>query len=288
MIEALSNHENSTICWNTVKLFLPKCKKEKDMNEQSAISREDQELFWSKLAYFFGAWLGDGWYSWNPYNRVYSVGIKCMDHEIISKCFLDVSMCITDLKPHRYQETTEKGTVLDKLIWYNQKFTGFVVMATAAKTKIPDFIWEADKQTKLNFLAGLMDTDGTILKQANKDCRDGFFYRLSFSGTKGFVTQFPDLLRILRIKTIGKQVEEHINPNHARRLIVSISLPSAIQAGFKFYCRRKQDRLDDAIERSKTRYVTMTNTRFGSKVPSETIRRTTDIVEDIVQHCEKL
>lgn len=222
----------------------------------SAISREDQKEFWSRLAYFFGAWLGDGWYTWNPYSRNYSIGIKCMDHEIVSKCCSDVSGCITDLKVCRYTETTRRGTTLYRAIWNNQKFTGFVAMTAAAKTKMPDFVWEIDKQSKLNFLSGLMDTDGTIYKQKNSKCRNGYYYQARFSGTKGFVAQFPDLCRVLDIKLIGNRVEEHLNPKHAKRLIVTISIPSLIKSGFMFHCFRKQGRLEDAIERSRTRYNT--------------------------------
>ena len=249
------------------------------MIEQSAISRKDNSEFpWSVLAYFFGAWLGDGWYSWNPYKRIYSIGIKCMDSEIVSRCRNDSLECITDLNPHMSTEMTPKGTKLYKTMWYNKTFTGFVIMTTAAKTMIPEFIWEADKQTKLTFLAGLMDTDGSILKQKNESCRDNFFYRTTFSGTKGFVWQIPDLLRMLNIKLIGNQLEEHLNPRHAKRLIISISLPSLIDSGFRFTCYRKQERLNDAIARRKTRYTA---------ISSETTRLTTDEVEDIVQHLEK-
>lgn len=263
MVEALSNHENLAICWNTVKLSLPKCKKEKDM---SAISRKDLGDFpWEKLSYFFGAWLGDGWYSWNPFTRSYAIGIKCMDFEILSKCRTNVSSCITDLKPCCYEEITPKGTKLYRTVWYNKDFTSFVVLATAAKTQLPDYIWNSSKNAKLELLAGLLDTDGSIIKQKSSQCRDGFFYRVTLSGTKVFMTQIPDLLRMLKINLTGKYIEEHLNPRHAKRMIISISLPSLIKSGFMFYCFRKQHRLEDAISRNKSRY---------SKVSSETIRQT--------------
>lgn len=237
------------------------------MEDQSAISRKDTDEFpWSYLAYFYGAWLGDGWYSWNPYSRIYSIGIKCMDSEIVSRCRDDVMKTITDLNPRMHTEITDKGTKLYKAMWHNQKFTGFIIMTTAAKTQIPEFIWSADKATKLDFLAGLMDTDGSILKQRESKCRDGFFYRATFSGTKGFVSQIPDLLRVMNIKLIGNQIEEHLSPRHAKRTILSISLPSLIESGFNFTCRRKQERLEDAVARRKSRY---------SSKSSETIRLTT-------------
>lgn len=277
----LNTYENEAICWNTVKLSLPKCEKEKDMKDQSAISREDKDkdnFPWSGLAYFFGAWLGDGWYTYNTISRNYSIGIKCMDSEIVSKCRYDVSKCITDLNPRGYTELSPSGTKLYRMVWNSIKFTGFVIMATAAKTQLPEFIWTADKDTKLNLLSGLMDTDGSILKQKNDKCRDGFFYRVTFSGTKVFCEQIPDLLRVLKIKTTGVGVEEHRNPRHAKRLMISISLPSLVESGFAFHCKRKQLRLEDYKARANTRYNT---------VPSETTRLTADQAEDIVRQLSK-
>lgn len=239
-----------------------------------AISREDYEAFWCPLAYFFGAWLGDGWYSWNPYHRNYSIGIKCMDKSIVEKCFMDVTTHFDDLKdPGVYEEMTPSGTNLYKIVFYNKIFTDFIAKATAYKTEMPAFIWDAPKETKLDLLAGLMDTDGTILKQKSPKRKDGFFYRLTFSGTKGFVSQFPDLCRVIGIKLTGAFEEKHSNPKHALRTIFSISLPSALENGFRFYCERKQKRLEDAKARSATRYQRASGTKYGV-VPSETIRPT--------------
>ena len=209
-----------------------------------AISREESEQFWFPLAYFFGAWLGDGWKTWNPYSRHYTVGIKCMDKEIVTKCFMDVTSHFNDLKdPGVYEEITPSGTKLFKIVFFSKVFTDFVSKATSYKTEMPSFLWDAPKEVRLDFLAGLMDTDGSILKQKNSKCKDGFFYRLTFSGTKGFVKQFPDLCRVIGIKLTGAQEEKHSNVNHATRMIYSISLPSALANGFKFYCERKQKRL---------------------------------------------
>lgn len=239
-----------------------------------AISREDYETFWYPLAYFFGAWLGDGWACWNPYNRSYSIGIKCMDKDITEKCFIDVTTHFKDLKdPGVYTEVTPNETVLYKVVFYNKIFTDFVQRATAFKNEMPAFIWDAPKGVQLSFLSGLMDTDGTILKQKNAKCKDGFFYRLVFSGTKGFVKQFPDLCRVIGIKLTGAQEETHSNPRHAPRMVYNISLPSALRNGFRFRAKRKQQRLDDAVSRNATRYQRASETRFGVE-PSETTRPT--------------
>jgi hypothetical protein len=227
------------------------------------ISREDLN-WWSQLSYFFGVWLGDGHYIWNPITSSYEIGIVSMDLEILTKAEVELSSSLQQrLKPHHYEEVSPSGTKLYRLRYYSIVLTDFICRATAYKQSLPYYIWQASKESKLNLLSGLMDTDGTIVVQKEENCRAGFFYTLKFSGGKGFVREFPDLCRTIGIKITSEKLETHENPNHADRWIYNLSLPSAVDNGFKFHCRRKQARLDDYLEKRKTRY---------QKVPSETTR----------------
>lgn len=187
-----------------------------------------------------------------------------MDQEILIKAQIELESSLEQkLKACLYEEVSPSGTRLYRLRYNSIVLTDFIIRTTAYKQTLPLYIWQASKKSKLDFLSGLMDTDGTIVVQKNEDCRAGFFYTLKFSGTKGFVKEFPDLCRTIGIKITSEKLETHDNPNHADRWIFNLSLPSAVDNGFRFYCKRKQARLNDYLEKRKTRY---------KKVPSETTR----------------
>ena len=228
------------------------------------ISREDLN-WWNQLSYFFGVWLGDGHYIWNPIKPCYQIGFVTMDREILIKMQVEVESSVKGLKASMWEETSPNGTKLYRVVYCNKNFTDFVCRATAYKQSLPFYTWSTSKESRLNLLSGLMDTDGTIVVQKEPNCRAGFFYTLKFSGTKGFVREFPDLCRLVGIRVTSEKLETHENPNHADRWIFNLSLPSTVDNGFKFNCKRKQARLDDYLEKRKTRY---------RKVPSETTRQT--------------
>uniref|UniRef100_A0A6M3KRE9 Putative terminase n=1 Tax=viral metagenome TaxID=1070528 RepID=A0A6M3KRE9_9ZZZZ len=218
-------------------------------NSESAISREDYEVsIVEPLSYFIGAWLGDGWVTYNPFTRNYSVCVKCMDREIITKCYIDVSNHFSDLREGRiYTELTKNETKLYKVVWWSKKFVELMHYTMPGKVSFPEYIWRASKDARLNMLSGLMDTDGTIVQHA-----DGRNWHCTFTGTKGFVRQFPDLCRMLGIRINSRNIEKHQNPNHIDRLQFNLSIPTMIDAGFKFHCDRKQDRLNKFIEQHST------------------------------------
>ena len=225
------------------------------MEDQSAISRKDCDKTLYPLAYFFGAWLGDGSFRYNVMTRCYQICFVSADQEIVERFIKDAMSTFYDLKvPYMATEITKSGTTIWRVAFCSKLFTEMICFLTGCKTHLPDFIWDAPKQVQLELLSGLMDTDGSIIRQSNAQCRKGYFYLLKFTGTKYFVHQFPDLCRVLGIKLTGYSVENHSNPKHAQRHLYSISLPSAVANGFKFWCKRKQERLEESIASAKTRY----------------------------------
>ena len=220
----------------------------------SAISREEEAAFWHPLAYTLGVWLGDGSHTYNTVRRDYSISFVSMDEEIIVEVNRVLSSHFNFVNPGLYdRERTKAGTPLYRMKAYSKILTELFCWNTDFKGKLPDFIWNAPKEVQLEMLAGLMDTDGTIAISGSGPK----YWVLRFSGTKGFAYQVPDLCRVIGINMVGKgHVEEHLNPAHAQRLIVSIPLRSALANGFYFKCARKAERLERA--------------RVGLK-PSETI-----------------
>jgi hypothetical protein len=104
---------------------------------------------------------------------------------------------------------------------------------------MPQYIWKASEGARLAFLAGLMDTDGSIslgIVSKKKKCRDNY---LRFAGAHGFVQEFGKLCASIGIHTT-------VSANNGgpygtkRQLHYRLSLPSAVSAGFYFHCARKQ------------------------------------------------
>jgi hypothetical protein len=214
---------------------------------ESEISREEPTL--EPLSYFFGAFLGDGcayFYPFNENNR-YGVMISCMDSEIVLRAYEDVHKAINDLRRGRiYNSLTKNGTLMFEVRWYSSEFTEFVINATNNKEKIPDYIWHASKKAQLDMLAGLMDADGTVVAYERGRESRRLFYRLIFTGKKGFVRQFADLCRVIGIKPVN--IRQDSRDPFCYNFYLSIK--SAVENGFKFHCVRKQEKLEAYISDS--------------------------------------
>lgn len=208
------------------------------------ISREEHQAFWNPLAYFFGAWLGDGHYEWNPYavHPNYRVGLCGMDEEILVKAVGSLNAQIKDVHWSWRTEELKSAKTFHRVAARNKDLVTFICMATAFKTALPEFVWDAPKIVKLEMLSGLMDTDGTI-GISNRDNA----YIMRFSGGKGFVSQVPDLFRVSGIKVIS--IRSDSRPGRRDCSEITVSVPSCIENGFRFYCKRKQYRLIDYIEK---------------------------------------
>ena len=71
------------------------------------ISREDMKWF-EQLSYFFGVWLGDGHYMWQPWIHKYELGLVNMDQEILLKAL--VSLGLTEIDSEIYLLLAKGGT----------------------------------------------------------------------------------------------------------------------------------------------------------------------------------
>lgn len=244
------------------------------MNEphESAISREEPDELLEcqpileRLSYFFGAWLGDG-YSWyNPLrdSNKWGVGIECMDANIVLRCKDDITTILPMIIEGRIRHyNTKSGTAMTQCRWNSEDMVTLVRYMTNDKEKIPDYIWRATNEARMSMLVGLMDTDGSISVQTRNRETAQLYYRLVFSGKKGFVRQFPDLCRVLGININHHQISPRDGTNN-----FFLSLPSAIERGFMFHCARKLTRMQEYVRTSYGKK----GGRPASRKPSETTR----------------
>lgn len=206
------------------------------------------------LSYFFGAFLGDGSAVTDIcYHRIV---IVCQDKDIVERCYFDVTYYFTDLRRARlFESTTRAGTILYGVRWNGTEFFNLVKQAVGNKEYFPNYIWNASREAKLDMLAGLMDTDGTIGVM-----RVLSTHSVYFTGGKPFVKYFPYLCESLGIKVGSIRSDDRGNRNSC--FSFRLRKESLRKSGFRFYCRRKQERLDNwlngadnAVQRSEYRQL---------------------------------
>ena len=184
------------------------------------------------LSYFFGAMLGDGYLYRYGIGESRRTGIDCSDWDIVDRCYRDVTNYFTDLKPGRRRTyVTYTGTLMHQVKWSDRELYNLMLIAFGDyKLHIPYYIWNSSRKSKLQFLAGLMDTDGSISKRKDENS-----YCLRFGGKYPFVKEVPMLLNDLGIKIASMY-------NHSQDsdiLMLNLSVQSSIENGFQFYCDRK-------------------------------------------------
>lgn len=111
---------------------------------------------------------------------------------------------------------------------------------TDSKAKLPDWIFTAERDLKLAFIAGLMDSEGYVcVKQGRGQ---------SFMGFKSTDLWFHDFLRLMQSVGIvhGKiGVEQPRKPGYRVPRRVTIKMRSWIDAGAYFRIARKQSRVEE-------------------------------------------
>jgi len=184
------------------------------------------------LSYFFGAFLGDGSaYAGSQGGLVVSVATS--DKDIITKCYLDITFFFSDLRKGKVSEyINPTGLHVYRVNWYGAPLHNLIINAVGYKDCLPEYIWTASKEAKLDLLAGLMDTDGGISRGSNGE------YNLYFTGGSGFISQFTALCESLDI-IVGKPRK---NNNQVGCYNFHVNKKSAKRAGFLFYCARKQEK----------------------------------------------
>lgn len=211
----------------------------------------EELLYLAPLSYFFGAWLGDGWFHANPMTRQYNCGISTSDKEIVTRCYLRVSKFFTDLPKASFQEQNDPraNVTMYSCRWFGKDFADLLYILTNDKQKLPEYIWKVSQEYQLEMLAGLMDTDGSIMRQKNAGTRTGYAYYMNFGGTRGFVREVPALFNAVGIKVGKITVDAGRKVGYLPFTRFYIPLQSAVEHGFYFRCNRKMQRLQDYVHK---------------------------------------
>ena len=224
---------------------------ESESVEDWAISSENcLQRFIDKTAYSIGAVLGDGCmrYVPNKNGSWYSVEVSGMDEEVIKR--FQYEMYITFGKTYSIMtRNLQSGTKFYIIRTSSKHIHHYFYNLTSGKTEVPIEIVRSDDNVKKAFVAGLMDTDGTVKltetwngTKTNKNPR----WQLGFANTElKIVESLASILTSMKVKVGTIQVTER----GGYRTIYNIhpSIRNFIDAGFYFQAQRKQQRLNDYL-----------------------------------------
>lgn len=112
---------------------------------------------------------------------------------------------------------------------------------TDSKKIIPDYVFEWDKVRKLAFIAGLMDSEGFISKNASREKT----YYMGFKCCELWVPDFVRLLESVEIMTGKLSVCPPYKEHYRTPMRFHIKLESWVRNGAYFKIQRKQQRVND-------------------------------------------
>ena len=268
--------KTARIAGTSLELSLPWSKNMKDwtISSGNTVDYNLVEEGISFVAYSLGAFMGDGYSRYNVMSRSkgswYSTAVECMDLDIIER--VQREFYIVSGRDYKIQRRLLKSGKPFYFVRASCKVIfDFYNWFTCAKKEIPIEIFRATDEVKKDFLAGLLDTDGSVKfteswngNRTKKNPR----WQLGFSSNvREVVEGVGSLLRSLGVKP-GK-IGEYTKGTYKTMYSIHPNMRSFIDAGCYFHCKRKADRLQDYLN-----HVVSSETMYAASV-------TTD--EDIVR-----
>lgn len=118
-----------------------------------------------------------------------------------------------------------------------------LIEETDGKKKIPEWIFTSDKDVRLAFIAGLMDSEGFVAERKGYPTNRRYF--MGFKSCDLWVPEFVKLLEQSGIRTGDLRTEEPRKAHYKRPWVFKVKMQSWVDAGGYFKCSRKQKRVDE-------------------------------------------
>lgn len=188
------------------------------------------------MAYSIGAIFGDGTigaYPLDPSGMQYTVSIRNMDYECVKRVNNEVSDFFK--VPHKiYTYTNPNGTVMYGVSFHSIYVHAIFHYFVREKLFIPDEMFKIERESQLDFIAGLFDTDGYVTSKGQ--------YRIGFATRHR--TFVEDLVRFLsklgvNVGSIHSQVSQYGTTMY----VIKPNIMSFIKSGCYFYIPRKFNNL---------------------------------------------
>lgn len=187
------------------------------------------------LSYLIGVYLGDGCIMYYPKKKYYRFRLNTID-----KDFAEATIeAINVLTGRQYKISCHPVKKSNNLNYAVSALCDFywIKYLCENKNKIPDFIWDSNKECKLELIAGIMDSEGY--------CSNGTKGRksLGLKATDKWIMDFYKLMINIGVIT-GKQGLELL-PSGKTSIRYHFNIKSFYDCGCYFKIYRKQKRINE-------------------------------------------
>lgn len=193
------------------------------------------------LAYALGVYQGDGYYSYQYYGNGgwYMTEVSKGNKEVIDR----YRVIMNDFFGTAYK-LTSRITKSSMTVWTfrtsRQIIYDMLNITTAYRTEVPQGIISANKEAKLEYLAGIFDTDGSVAENNGR-------FQLKFSSNQLAVIQSVALmLQKLGVK-VGK-IGSYDKGGYRTVYNIQPNIRSFHEAGCYFYNNKKANRLQKYLD----------------------------------------
>lgn len=189
-----------------------------------------------ELAYIIGTYLTDGYVRRRDNRIISGIGLSCVDIEFADH----FEYCINSIGLKSKRGTIEKfqslGHQMQHVVFcYSSMFARWIYDVTKAKSRVPDCIFNASKECIVEFVAAIIDGDGSVGKDGS----------ITVSNTQKFIIGFEDLIKSIGIRTFGVRIDSILDSG---KIFYRIGVRRAdfINVNGKCKISRKQDRIENA------------------------------------------
>ena len=197
------------------------------------------------LAYLLGAYLTDGCVSEYNANHWKAFTLEVIDRDFAERVQDSINVVTGSSKEITVNEN--KSRPYFKAYSGNQDLCGWLVEVTDDKHLIPDVVYTTNKEVKRAFISGIMDGDGFISWDKEKD----WVGVLGIGTTSLWIFQLWEILRGLgvQVSTPKRETKDRLKPLYR----MTINKKTFWKAGLKFTIKRKQDRMNEFALRTGLR-----------------------------------
>ena len=189
------------------------------------------------FAYILGVYLGDGCVSKTGRYTIFRLNTIDLDFaEKTKAALLNLGCRTVSISIYSVKKSSKPNHALQSR---HDDLTEKLVLLTNRKSKLPDMS-DWDRDDKLAFISGLMDSEGFVAASNNPTNRR---YYMGYKSCDVWVPNFIKLLESVGIK-IGKiQVEKPYKAHYKAPMRFTIKMKSWIDSGAYFNISRKQNRV---------------------------------------------
>lgn len=199
-----------------------------------------------ELAYIFGVYLGDGCVCFSKHHNFY-FSLNAIDQDFVEHTAKAIEL-ITGKKFAVFEDRWHRNSgrkPLYKVVAYGKEFASWLRDKCEGKKKIPGWIKRADPEVQRSFVAGIMDSEGSVWDSLSKraDGTPKIQTMLAVYTGDPWLKGFCKILEDLGVKLLTRTSAMW---NGSTRPVYrqNIQARSFVESGCYFTIQRKQEKLE--------------------------------------------